>query len=362
MNLPTYPSASRSLFVCVTLLLLAIGGQEAFGQRAADAIRALDKNGDNAISKDEVDEALWKRFANRDANGDGKLTEAELRNRGGKNNNKKKTDAPKETNAPAPPDFDKKHNYKTVGDTSLWLYAYHPKNHSTDAQAPAIVFFFGGGWKNGSPAQFAHQCRHFAHRGMVAITVEYRVSSRHDVKVEDCIEDAKSAMRWVRGNAKKIGIDPDRIASGGGSAGGHLAACVSLIDDFNAKSDDQQISPIPNAMVLFNPFMGMAGVGDLTDSSRTRGPLRKIFPLTYATKQQPPCVMFFGTADRLLSGAESFRKESVEAGNDCEIVTWEGQGHGFFNHGKGDGKYYDLTLAEADKFLTGLGWLKPQTE
>jgi acetyl esterase/lipase len=343
--------------VVVTLFVLDVGGPEVLGQSQAEALRALDKNGDRAISKEEAGETLWKRLSKRDADGDGKLTETEIRNRGGQG----KTSATAAANAPEPPDFDEKHAYKKVGDTSLWLYAYQPKDHQADAQTPAIVFFFGGGWRNGSPGQFAHHCKYFAERGMVAITVEYRVSSRHSVKIEDCVEDAKSAMRWVRGNAKQLGIDPDCIASGGGSAGGHLAACVSLIDDFNAKTDDQQISPLPNAMVLFNPFMGLADIGEVPDSSRTRGPYEKVFPLTYATKNQPPCVMFFGTADRLLSGAELFRQKSAEAGNDCKIVTWEGQGHGFFNHGKADGRYFNLTVAEADKFLTKLGWLKPQT-
>jgi acetyl esterase/lipase len=363
MNHLTHPLASRPLFVVVTLFVLAVGASEVRGQRQAEALRALDKNGDKAISKEEAGETLWKRFSKRDANGDGKLTETEIRNRGGngKTAATPEANAP-ETNAPEPPDFDEKFAYKKVGDTSLWLYAYQPKGHQADAQAPAIVFFFGGAWKNGSPGQFAHHCQYFAQRGMVAITVEYRVSSRHSVKIEDCIEDAKSAMRWVRGNAKQLGIDPDRIASGGGSAGGHLAACVSLIDDFDAKTDDQQVSPLPNAMVLFNPFMGLADIGDVPESSRTRGPYEKVFPLTYATKKQPPCVMFFGTADRLLSGAELFRQKSVEAGNDCNIVTWEGQGHGFFNHGKADGKYYNLTVAEAEKFLSQLGWLKPQAD
>ena len=110
-----------------------------------------------------------------------------------------------DVNAPEPPGFDAKYAYKKVGDTSLWLYAYKPKGHQADAKKPAIVFFFGGAWKNGSPGQFAQHCKYLAARGMVAMTVEYRVSSRHPVKVEDCIEDAKSAMRWVRGNAQSNG-------------------------------------------------------------------------------------------------------------------------------------------------------------
>lgn len=68
--------------------------------------------------------------------------------------------------------------------------------------------------------------------------------------------------------------------------------------------------------------------------------------------------MFFGTADRLLEGAKLHQQQSEKAGNDCQIVTYEGQAHGFFNYRKSGNKYYDLTLAETDKFLTKLGWLK----
>lgn len=69
--------------------------------------------------------------------------------------------------------------------------------------------------------------------------------------------------------------------------------------------------------------------------------------------------MFFGTKDRLLAGAKRYQAKSKEAGNQCQIVTYEGQGHGFFNHGRSEGKFYDLTLKEMDRFLVNLGWLKP---
>lgn len=292
-------------------------------------------------------EAL-KRNPAADANKDGVLTLDEAKAFRAKNAAKPKGFA-------AVPEGGERRIYKTVGGVELPLYVYKPEGKSPHDK-PAIVFFFGGGWKAGSPSQFEHHCKHLASRGMVAVTVEYRVSSRHPVKVEDCIEDAKSAMRWVRGHAEELGIDPDRIAAGGGSAGGHLAACTSVIDDFNASTDDLKISAKPNAMVLFNPFVGRPGTEQL-ESDRTRGPASKVIPLTYASKKQPPCIMFFGTADELLKGAELYQKESEKAGNRCEIVTYDGQGHGFFNYGRSGNKYYDLTVAEMDKFLVDLGWL-----
>jgi acetyl esterase/lipase len=265
------------------------------------------------------------------------------------------------------PEGGERHVYKKVGTTELPLYVYSPANHPPGAKTPAIVFFFGGGWSAGSPVQFEQQCKYLATRGMVAITVEYRVASRYPVRIEDCIEDAKSAMRWVRGNCAKLGVDPDRIASGGGSAGGHLAACVAVMDEFDAPTDDLKVSAKPNAVVLFNPAMALSADERMSKKylaridqgeRRTKVGKPKISPLTYASSKQPPCIMFFGTADDLLEGAELYRKDSEKAGNSCKLITYEGQGHGFFNYGARGGKYYDLTLAEMDRFLVDLGWLK----
>ena len=114
--------------------------------------------------------------------------------------------------------------YKRIGDVELPVHIFAPANHRPGDRSPAIVFFFGGGWQSGSPAQFQHHCEYLASRGMVAMTAEYRVLSRHGVKAVECFRDAKSALRWVRGNAERLGIDPARVAAGGGSAGGHLAA------------------------------------------------------------------------------------------------------------------------------------------
>lgn len=302
---------------------------------------------------------LLKRFPAADTNQDGILTRAEadaFRERRKAQRSQRKA---RETQTPK---GGERHVYKRVGDVELPLYMYTPAGHKTDAKTPAIVFFFGGGWTGGSPTQFEHHCKRLATRGMVAMTVEYRVSSRHPVKVEDCIEDAKSAMRWVRAHAGKLGIDPNRIAASGGSAGGHLAACTAVMGDFNATTDPPKVSSRPDAMVLFNPAVGLAPddprKNEFASKGRVRTSVEQCFPLTYASKRQAPCIMFFGTEDRLMEGAELYRKESVKAGNICTILTYEGQGHGFFNYKNKEGKYYKITMAETEEFLMKLGWLQ----
>ena len=85
---------------------------------------------------------------------------------------------------------------------------------------------------------------------------------------------------------------------------------------------------------------------------------KAISPIEHIVADQPPVIMFFGTADGLLKGAELFRQRSEKAGNTCQILTYEGEKHGFFNYGKNGGKRYQQTLAAADKFLVDLGWLQ----
>ena len=259
------------------------------------------------------------------------------------------------------------HIYKTVGDVKLRLFIFRPEGHKPADKRPAIVFFFGGGWIAGSPAQFAPQCRYLASRGMVAITAEYRVRSRHGASVPECVADAKSAIRWVRAHASELGIDPDRIAAGGGSAGGHLAACTGVVPGLDEADEDMSSSSRPNAMVLFNPVMATAPVEALSAGykraierlkDRLGGDPQAVSPYHHIQRNQPPMIMFFGSADRLLESARLFEKAYRTAHNRCELKIWDGPGHGFFNYGRSGNKYFVETCREMDRFLASLGYLE----
>lgn len=269
-----------------------------------------------------------------------------------------------------PPKFDgaRIETYKTVGDTTLSLHIFEPPASASGAKTnrPAIVFFFGGGWTSGTPGQFEQQCRHLASRGMVAITADYRVASRHQVKPTACVADAKSAIRWVRANAARLGIDPKRIAAGGGSAGGHLAAAVATVPGFDEPTEDKKISSVPNALLLFNPALVLAempgldlkGFGTQVPEERLGTAPKNISPAHHVKKGTPPTIIFHGKADTTVpyATAEKFAAVMKAAGNRCELVGYEGQPHGFFNHGRKDGKYAE-TLAASDAFLVSLGWI-----
>jgi acetyl esterase/lipase len=266
-----------------------------------------------------------------------------------------------------PPQFDgaRSEVYKTIGDVKLSLWIFEPTT-GPKVNRPAIVFFFGGGWSSGSPAQFEQQCRHLAARGMVAITADYRVATRHQAKPTACVADAKSALRWVRTHAQRLGLDPNRIAAGGGSAGGHLAAAIATLPDFDEASEDRKISSVPNALALFNPALVLApmeglpleGFGTRVPEERLGAKPEKLSPAHHVKRGTPPAIIFHGKADTTVpyNTAEAFTKVMLAAGNRCELVGFEGQGHGFFNHGR-PGEGYAKTLAAMDKFFVSLGWL-----
>ena len=141
--------------------------------------------------------------------------------------------------------------YKTADGRELRLHLEKPSDWKATDQRPAIVFFFGGGWVGGTPEQFRAQSEFFATRGMVGIRVEYRTLPKGDKGPPlVCCADAKSAIRYVRGRAAELGVDPARIAAAGGSAGGHLAAFTAMVDGLDDPADDMKIShrcPVPLA-------------------------------------------------------------------------------------------------------------------
>lgn len=260
--------------------------------------------------------------------------------------------------------------YRTVGDVELKLYVKQPVEHSAGDERPAVVFFFGGGWKNGSPTQFEPHCNDLAKRGLVGITADYRVLSRHGTTPQDAVADAKAAIRYVREHAKRLGVDPDRILAGGGSAGGHLAAATGIVPGHEPK--EAEPSSVPNALALFNPAVMLApldgenplGAEKAADiAKRTGGDPVGISPIHHVRKGQPPTVIFHGTKDTAVPFAtiELFQRRATAAGNRCVVHAYEGRPHGFFNL-KRSKEDYASTMKQLDAFLTDLGYVTARDE
>lgn len=247
--------------------------------------------------------------------------------------------------------------YKTTPQGELKLHVFSPKGEvQTAALRPCAVFFFGGGWKNGSYLQFVPQSEYLASRGIVAISADYRILNVHKTSPDKAVEDAKSAIRWVRGHATELGIDPTKIIAGGGSAGGHLAACTALASAYDAESDDKAISAKPNAMVLFNPAMNISTL--FKERSTGEGPMtlemaEAITPNSFLTKDTPPAILFFGTADKLKAGGDEYVAKAKSLGVRAEMWTAADMPHGFFNKAP----WMQVTAKKMDEFLTSLGYL-----
>jgi len=244
--------------------------------------------------------------------------------------------------------------YKQTPQGELRMSVHFPKDWKAGDRRPTIVFFFGGGWRSGSPEQFRPQAEYLASRGMVAARADYRVWNRHKTLPDKAVADARSAMRWVRQQAAALGIDADRIVAAGGSAGGHLAAATAFLEGFDTEDEDARVSPRPNALVLFNPVVDLRNLG--TEERRELGAelRQRISPILFVGKGAPPAVLFYGTEDRFIEQGRAFAKQSVELSNRAELYSAPGMPHGFFNRSP----WREATLRQADAFLRSIGYLE----
>jgi len=247
--------------------------------------------------------------------------------------------------------------YRTVGHVRLSLDIFTPKERPLDGTMPCIIFFHGGGWNGGAPVQFHPHCHYFASRGVLAMSAEYRVKRVHGTTPYECVVDGKSAVRWVRQHASCFGVDPARIAAGGGSAGAHVAAACATLSGFEEDAEDHSISLRPDALVLFNPVFDNGPTGFGHDRVKERW--EEFSPMHNICSGMPPVIVFLGTEDELVpvQTAKEFKIRMNDVGARCDLWTYDGQPHAFFNYRDGNNPYYNATVYEADRFLASLGYL-----
>lgn len=246
----------------------------------------------------------------------------------------------------------KVYTYKDDNGTPRQMEIYFPEDHDPEkASVPGIIMFHGGGWGGGNRSQFRYLCNYFASRGLVAATASYELAPKNKAdktwegsRKRPCVIDAKSAIRWYKQNASELGIDPDRIIGGGGSAGGHICLVATNNKTLNDPNDDTSVDTSVVAYLLFNPAV-----------NANEGPDKEVDPLTHIGNDLPPTIAFWGTKDKWLKGWEPFHADLKKRGIETvEVWHAEGQTHAFFNKQP----WLDVTITEADRFLNRLGLIE----
>lgn len=250
----------------------------------------------------------------------------------------------------------KKFIYKQSGGKDQAIEVFFPPDHDpSKAKVPGLILFHGGGWRTGGLEQFRRTCEYFASRGIVAATANYRTTPKKnadelmngEVK-RICITDAKSAIRWLKQHAAELGVDPQRIITGGGSAGGHICVLATTNPGLNDPTDPKNVDTSVVAYLLFNPAFG--GVGDSEDP--------EVDALKHIQADFPPAIAFFGTGDGWKKSWIAVLKHLKSLGAPSRIETWyaENVGHGYWDKPE----WNDLNLIEADRFLVSLGLLRDE--
>jgi acetyl esterase/lipase len=248
--------------------------------------------------------------------------------------------------------------YKQVDGMELVMHVFYPDDAPPRTPAPAVVFFHGGGFTKGKPDVFFYACDYFTSRGMVAISVQYRLASSSSSRL-NCLKDAKSAIRYVRQHADRLGIDPDKVVSAGGSAGGSLAGATATSTLINEETDDLSISAVPAAAVLFNPI----GLNDSGKGRYSEELNRDFKPGSGVRPGLPPMVILIGDQDKFqdVASVKEFQQRMQQAGVTCTVHIYPGAKHSFFDNTR---EWVVTTLTHADEFLIKQGILtgKPSVE
>lgn len=233
--------------------------------------------------------------------------------------------------------------YGKGGDTEMQLDLAMPK--TGDGPFPALVCIHGGAWMAGKRQDLGKTTEVLAGRGYVVVTVSYRLAP--GAKFPAQIEDTKAAVRWLRANAKKYKVNPDRIGAVGYSAGGHLACLLGTSDKNDGLEgtggNADQSSRVQAVVSFFGPtdltrkewskeveekilvpFLG----GTIADKAEL---YKKASPITFVTKDDPPMLFFHGTKDPLVNINQSrwLVEKLQEAKVEAKLIEVEGAGHGW---------------------------------
>lgn len=337
-------------------LLLIVSCPACFSQVTVNGLKKnFDENDDGVIQKSEAGNQLLKNFDRIDTNGDDQLSSDELQslvqrlkeagNGRGRNNQRQRVPVVPE-NVTLQQDV----VYRPNGSEKWKLDIAYPKNEPPEdsPRRAAIVFIHGGGWKSGDKGGGLWRSLplQYAEKGYVCISVNYRLLD--EAPFPACIEDCRNAVRWLRANADRYHVDPERIGAYGNSAGAHLVSLLGLCaKDAGLDGDGSypEFSGSVQCVVCSAPptnFLNWDGKSDpdprrlqrlfaTDDLEKAKDKARQCSPVTYV-RSGVPFLVIHGTADRTVPvfQGDSFVEalKGVEA--DVTYLRIKGAGHGVF--------------------------------
>jgi acetyl esterase/lipase len=233
-----------------------------------------------------------------------------------------------EWNVPVPEGVEETRNieFGKGGGRPLLLDLFKPAG--LNEAVPGIVFIHGGGWLEGAKEDIRHFATHCAKRGYVTVSIEYRLSPEAPFPAQ--AQDAKCAVRWVRSHAAELGVDPERIAVAGASAGAHIAMMTAYASDSaefegaggwaGTRSEVQAVIEVYGPTNLAAPYFRDAEFVQMLMGGETYTDAPEAYeaasPLTHVTSHAPPTLIIQGTTDKLVPVAEAdeLAKKLDEAG------------------------------------------------
>lgn len=252
--------------------------------------------------------------------------------------------------------------FSNVADQHLQVNIAQPKTGT--GPFPAIVCIHGGGFRAGKRESYDKLCQTLAQHGYVAITVTYRLAPAYQFPA--AVQDCKTAVRWLRANAAKYQVDPKRIGTLGGSAGGHLAQFLGVtagVPEFEGEGNNEQSSAVNCVVNYYGPSDFTKSYAKSTDAAEVlplffggnlETKLREHIigsPLYWVTPKAAPTLCIHGTKDDHVAYEQAtwivdrLKASTVEA----ELLTMEGAGHGF--KGADAQKAEDAAIAFFDQHL-----------
>ncbi len=235
-------------------------------------------------------------------------------------------------------------SYGSAGGQELLLDVYSPETSLTTA--PAIIFIHGGGWSGGDKSSFTKLATTAATAGVVAFSINYRLTKNGTNLYPAALDDSQRAVRWIRANAAKYNVNPTRIGAIGDSAGGHLVALLGMRDtrDNSDVSLSKFSSKVSCVVDMYGPTDFTLPVSEASPIvlsilkgflGKTQAEAPELYkdasPITWVSSKAAPFLIMHGTKDPLvpISQSEKLRDALEKAGVEVTYEAMPGDGHGF---------------------------------